>query len=100
MDPRALAVDVERESHRAPGAVLPLDRSVHGRLHHSRASQRERLRPRDVSQHLRVHAHALAQVLERAALVVDVDPLRLALPHAASAKAVAAHASTPEYTVV
>src|SRR5262245_9581731 len=40
MDPRALAVHVEREGHRAARAVLPLDRSVHGRLldFYSRAS--------------------------------------------------------------
>ena len=33
MDPRALAVHVERERHRAPRPVLPLDRSVHDCLH-------------------------------------------------------------------
>jgi len=42
----------------------------------------------DVSQHLGVHANALAQVLERDALVVAVDPLELGLLHHERAEAV------------
>src|SRR2546422_240604 len=43
---------------------------------------------RHVHQHLRVGAHALAQVLERDALVVAVDPLKLRLVEDEGAEAV------------
>src|SRR5262249_14259764 len=55
--------------------------------------------PRDVSQHLRVHAHALAQVLERDALVVAVDPLQLLLLHDKGAEAVAVKPAASEHPV-
>src|SRR5437667_3063726 len=58
------------------------------------------LRARDLHQHLGVDARALAQVLERDALVVAVDPLNLGVVEDEGAEAVAVQSATPEHPVV
>src|SRR5213594_4561476 len=51
---------------------------------------------RHVHQHLRVRAHALAQVLQRDAFVVAVDPLQLRLLDDKGTEAVAVEPAAPE----
>src|SRR5207245_11564416 len=58
------------------------------------------LRARDLQQHLGVDARALAQVLERDALVVAVDPLNLGVVGDEWAEAVAVQSATPRHAVV
>src|SRR5437870_9421517 len=58
------------------------------------------LSARDVEQHLRVGAHALAQVLERDPLVVAVDPLKLRVFEDEWAEAIAVEPAAPEHPVV
>jgi len=63
-------------------------------------SMRVSSRPRHVQQQLRVRPHALAQVLERDALVVAVDALELLLLDDEGAEAVAVEPRAAEHPVV
>src|SRR5439155_23246292 len=56
--------------------------------------------PRHLHQHLRVRAHALADVLQRDPLVVAVDPLKLRVLEDEGAEAVAVESAPAEHPVV